>query len=143
MNKYILTAMVLICIFFFVLPEPDVEINKEKQLNKFNNIKQDHQTDNKFLVKPGIISDFNHSIKKTAFGTGIISTTDKMAGGKSIVKLSQVVRSDTNKALNVKGEVISGFMFPWSGISFIPVLEQNQAINMSQITSLNFDAKAI
>jgi hypothetical protein len=65
-----------------------------------------------------------------------------MAGGKSTVGLSLVDRNENDQALSVNGEVKSGFVFTWSGISFIPVLEQNQAVDMSQIKSINFDLKA-
>lgn len=94
------------------------------------------------VIEAGLITDFNSSISKTTYGQGIIETTDQMAGGKSTVSLSLVERNENDQVLRVKGEVKSGFVFTWSGISFIPVLEQNQAVDMSQIKSLNFDVKA-
>jgi imidazolonepropionase-like amidohydrolase len=94
------------------------------------------------VIEAGLITDFNSSINKTTYGRGIIETTDQMAGGKSTVDLSLVDRNENNQALMVKGEVKSGFVFAWSGISFIPALDQSQAVDMSQIKSLNFDLKA-
>lgn len=111
---------------------------------EFKRIAIDPQSNNgtNKVMQAGIITDFNSSISKTSTGRGIIATTDKMAGGQSIVDVSLVNRSDKDQALVVKGEVKSGFMFPWSGISFIPVQQQNQAINMTQVKRLKFAAKA-
>ena len=65
-------------------------------------------------MQVGMITDFNLSMNKTSVGRGIIATTDQMAGGQSIVDLSQLNRNDKNQALAVKGEVKSSFIFPWS-----------------------------
>lgn len=94
------------------------------------------------VVEAGLITDFNSSMGKTSYGSGIITTTDQMAGGQSVVAVSDISRDDKDRALAVKGEVKSGFIFPWSGISFIPVNKQNQAVNISQVKSLSFDVKA-
>ncbi len=95
------------------------------------------------VIASGLISDFNAGISETKYGYGIFETTDKMAGGNSKVELSQRKHDDSdNSYLNVKGEILKGFMYRWSGFSFIPAKDQTKAVNLSQLKHIVFDAKS-
>ena len=94
----------------------------------------------------GLISDFNHSEDKkmteTRMGIGLSATTDQYASGNSIVALTLVGKKGANdRYLNIKGEIKTGFIFPWSGVAFVPGKSYRQGANLTQIKSLNFDAK--
>ncbi len=109
-------------------------------------------------LSAGMISDFNSSIKQTSIGKGIGASTDKFAGGKSIVTLSRRIKqtqpdnnqpinnplknSSSNQYLHVKGEIKRGFMFPWGGVAYLPGESMQQGVDLSEIKSLVFDAKA-
>lgn len=95
------------------------------------------------IINAGIITDFNKSITETQYGSGIIKSTDQMAGGNSVVELTQVAhKENSDHYLNVKGEIIKGFMYRWSGFSFIPANDPMQAVNLSEVNQLVFDAKS-
>ncbi|MBL4659400.1 MAG: amidohydrolase family protein, partial [Alcanivoracaceae bacterium] len=104
----------------------------------------DQDTSNQDQVfSTGLISDFNSSIKQTNMGTAIVPTSDQYAGGKSVVELTHLQRnSQQDKYLHVKGEIKKGYMFQWSGMSYIPGVDQGHGVNLSHIKTLTFDAKA-
>jgi imidazolonepropionase-like amidohydrolase len=70
----------------------------------------------------GEISNFEDGTLKASFGSGWQESTDKMAGGVSIVQKEVVAggASGTAKSLAISGEVKAGFAFPWSGVMFLP-----------------------
>lgn len=102
----------------------------------------------------GMISDFGVSIEQTKIGERIVASTDQLAGGKSEVALSLLTRnsnllnnqsvnsSSPNQYLQVKGEIKAGFMFPWSGITYLPGPSQQQGVDLSNINFITFEAKA-
>lgn len=106
----------------------------------------------------GLISDFNVSINQTLIGKGIGVSTDEFAGGKSEVTLTQRSRKHTlNKGqsverlqedsspdqyLHAKGEIKAGFMFPWGGFAFLPGQSMQHGVDLSNINSMIFDARA-
>jgi len=95
------------------------------------------------VFSTGLISDFNSSIKQTLMGTGIMPTSDQYAGGKSVVELTHLQRdSQQDKYLHVNGEIKKGFMFQWSGMSYLPGVDQGHGVNLSHVKTLTFDAKA-
>ncbi len=91
----------------------------------------------------GVINNFDKQINTTQMGTGIGETTDQFAGGKSLVELTLVKdpENNDNQFLKVSGEVKSGFMFPWSGFSYLLGKTQQSGADLSQIRSLRFKAK--
>jgi len=102
--------------------------------------------------KPGLITDFNRHLNQTNMGKGLGETTDKLAGGKSTVKIALVEHEhtanvkarneDTNQYLKVRGELKPGFMFPWSGIAYLLGETQQNGVNLSAVNSIVFKAKA-
>ncbi len=99
------------------------------------------QANNAF--SPGMINNFDQQIYNTEMGTGIGETTDQFAGGQSVVELSLIKDSEKsdNQFLKVSGEVKSGFMFPWSGFSYLLGENQQTGVDLSKIKSLRFRAK--
>ncbi len=91
----------------------------------------------------GMINDFNQQIYSTEMGTGIGESTDQFAGGKSTVELTLIKdhQATANQYLKVNGEVKSGFMFPWSGFSYLLGATQKSGVDLSKVTSLKFRAK--
>ncbi|MCX7553997.1 amidohydrolase family protein [Marinicella sp. S1101] len=99
---------------------------------------------NNSIIQPGLVSDFNASLTETQIGQGIIESTDQMAGGKSTVELNQKSHENSEDSyLHVKGEILKGFMYRWSGFSYMLSQDPTQAVNFSQIKQLTFDAKSI
>jgi len=96
------------------------------------------------LVTAGTITDFNNTVSKTNFGQSISETTDQIVGGKSTVSLSLATRlaAESDLYLHIKGELKPGFSYPWSGFAFVTGNSYNHGINLSQLRTLVFDAKA-
>lgn len=93
-------------------------------------------------AKPTLITDFNQSPDQTIIGQKIMPSTDQMAGGKSIVDIQHKEKSSGDRFLKVSGEVKSGFMFPWSGLAFLPGESMQKGVDFSDIAFISFDAKA-
>lgn len=91
----------------------------------------------------GMINSFDQQIYVTKMGKGIGETTDQFAGGKSVVELSLIKNSQNldNQFLKVRGDVKSGFMFPWSGFSYLLGENQQMGVDLSRVKSLRFKAK--
>jgi len=132
---------------------PAVDINATKKIDTiwkngvhFKRHLPDKPDYKSTVVTRGSISDFNQSLFTTEFGQGINETSDHIVGGKSEVALSRGVRSIENNLtdhyLHIKGVIKPGFSFPWSGFAFIPGNSYNQGVNLSQLKTLVFDAKA-
>ncbi|MEM7483253.1 MAG: CIA30 family protein [Acidobacteriota bacterium] len=73
----------------------------------------------------------------SAFGFGWQPTTDEMAGGASQVNLVLVEAGD-GKALQVTGEILTGFAFPWAGAMFFPADQPMQPANLSHRAGIRF-----
>ena len=112
---------------------------------EFNRVTYDKSvTDNKKLPA-GLITDFNQQLSQTAFGTLLTASTDKLAGGNSVVDLALIddnfSTTTGNKFLHVSGETKSGFIFPWSGFAFLLDKNQQSAADLSALTAITFRAK--
>ena len=92
-------------------------------------------------IKPALVNDFNQSISRTTFGRGMAASTDQIVGGHSMVSLKQLNRSENDEYIHVEGEIKKGFMFPWSGFSFLPGDSMQQGVDFSDIESITFDAR--
>lgn len=109
---------------------------------EFKRVKAGEGGENPVIVA-GLINNFNQQIEATKLGTGISQSTDQLAGGKSSVELSLVndPQLANNQYLKVSGEVSSGFMFPWSGFSYLLGATQQSGADLSKVKSLKFRAK--
>lgn len=88
------------------------------------------------------ISDFSQSDEATLVGAGISTSTDQLAGGKSTVAKQLASRgNEGDRFLQVTGEVIKGFSYPWSGIAFVPGNSFQEGANLSELSHFVFDAK--
>ena len=80
----------------------------------------------------------------TQIGAGISQTTDRYAGGQSEVFFEQLNNAEKNdQALKVLGEIKPGFIYPWSGLAYLPGKDFTQGADLSKLKSISFNAKNI
>jgi imidazolonepropionase-like amidohydrolase len=91
----------------------------------------------------GEISNFEDGTLKASFGSGWQESTDKIAGGVSVVQKEVVAggASGTAKSLAISGEVKAGFAFPWSGVMFLPGAAPMAPANLSNFQGVSFWTK--
>jgi imidazolonepropionase-like amidohydrolase len=90
-----------------------------------------------------LISDFEDGTTATKFGTGWMSSTDSIAGGKSTGDM-KIIDGGTNgskHALDVSGEIDGGLPYAWSGVMFSPGSQVFVPVNLSAKKSISFYAK--
>lgn len=91
----------------------------------------------------GEISGFEDGALKGTFGFGWVDSTDKLAGGQSVVH-NEVVSGAAavgEKALAITGEVRAGFGFPWAGALFFPGAQPMAPTDLSAFQGISFQAK--
>ena len=76
---------------------------------------------------------FRRRTRPPAFGFGWQVASDRMQGGSSTARLS--VESG---ALRVEGEIVSGFAFPWAGVTYFPGAQPMQPVDFSDREMLRF-----
>ncbi len=91
----------------------------------------------------GEISNFDDGTLKGSFGSGWQESTDKLAGGVSVVQKGVIPggASGTAKSLAISGEVKAGFAFPWSGMMFLPGAAPMAPANLSSFQGVSFWTK--
>ncbi len=89
-------------------------------------------------ISAGLIADFNQQTISTFWGEGIEATNDNVIGGHSTVS---VLLNQSEGILNVSGEVKKGFTYPWAGVQFFTTKKPGQAMDLSQLQTLEFRAK--
>ncbi len=93
-------------------------------------------------ITSGLITNFDSSLNKTKIGKRIGPTTDKYAGGNSEVKLFHDTKAATqNRYLRAKGTLKKGFMFPWGGVAYLPSIDQQHSVDLTDLESISFDAR--
>ena len=90
-----------------------------------------------------LISDFDGGTTGVRFGSGWQTTTDQMAGGTSTVSQQWVeAGADGSRgALQVSGEVLPGFAYPWAGTMFFPASAPMQPVDASRRKELVFQVR--
>lgn len=91
----------------------------------------------------GEISNFDDSTLKGSFGSGWQESTDKLAGGVSVVQKEVVAggAAGTAKSLAISGEVKAGFAFPWAGMMFLPGSAPMAPANLAGFQGVSFWTK--
>jgi len=92
----------------------------------------------------GWISDFEEDgAPRARFGAGWATSTDAIAGGKSVAKIEVVPggAEGSKGALRVSGEVLEGFAFPWAGAMFFAGAQPMEPANLASRKSISFWAK--
>lgn len=76
-------------------------------------------------------------------GWGWAATTDQMAGGHSVARISLIRAgaAGTAGALHIEGEIKPGFPFPWAGAIWFPGHEPMHPGNLSAYKVLTFWAR--
>lgn len=86
-----------------------------------------------------VIAGADHATLKAPFGTGWSSTTDAMAGGKSIVAMAPTGAAPNGQAaVALVGELKPDFPFPWAGVMFVPGQPPFAQVNLSGAGKLAF-----
>ncbi len=84
-------------------------------------------------------ADAGQATLKAPFGTGWTTTTDKVAGGKSVVTLTPAAPAPNGQvAVAFAGELRPDFPFPWAGLMFIPGSPPFAQVNLSDAGRLAF-----
>ncbi|MEA2601572.1 MAG: hypothetical protein QOF89_2564 [Acidobacteriota bacterium] len=91
----------------------------------------------------GEISDFEDGTLAARFGSGWQESTDKLAGGVSVVQKEVVAggAAGTGKSLAISGEVKAGFAYPWSGMIFFPAPTPMAPVDLSKFSGVSFWTK--
>jgi hypothetical protein len=153
-NILILITLALVG-FFMLLPEPEKTLLDDASSAKIKTVNRT-LSKKESIFKAGLISDFNQDIEQLNKDKKFTSTTDKVASGNSVVKLSIVNSNEqpldaNNNALQVNGELKAGFIYPWAGVSYLLSREllnqeslsqkQQTGVNLSTIDFLEFSAR--
>ncbi|GAB4201893.1 MAG: hypothetical protein Tsb002_38610 [Wenzhouxiangellaceae bacterium] len=88
----------------------------------------------------GNISDFENGDLNASNGAWFAST-DQIMGGQSVVTLEQA-RDQDNGYLRSKGQISSGFAFPWAGPMYSPTNTPMQAADLSAFSAVRFRVRA-
>jgi imidazolonepropionase-like amidohydrolase len=91
----------------------------------------------------GLISSFEDGGNRCAFGAGWSQSTDALYGGKSVTDYKVVSdgANGTAKSLEVTGEIITGFAYPWAGAMFSPGAQEFAPANLSRASGIRFWAR--
>ncbi|MCH8477839.1 MAG: amidohydrolase family protein [Wenzhouxiangella sp.] len=88
----------------------------------------------------GRLSDFRPEAAGAEFGLGLEPTDDQMAGGNSVVEMQS--GGDENLAwVRLRGEIRSGFGWPWAGAMFSPGSTPMTPVDLSGFSTLHFKAR--
>ncbi|MEM7049580.1 MAG: amidohydrolase family protein [Acidobacteriota bacterium] len=93
------------------------------------------------VVSQKLISDFDAGELSAEFGFGWQPTTDQMAGGASETKLAVITDDARGGVLEIRGEVKTGFPFPWAGAMFFPADQPMAAVDVSANRAVTFMAR--
>ena len=90
-----------------------------------------------------LVSDFEDGKIASRYGSGWHITTDKQMGGESIASMALVSDGADNSkgALQIIGEIKSGFAYPWAGVFFAAGANALQSVDYSQSKELVFRVK--
>ena len=79
------------------------------------------------------------AVLNAPFGLGWQTTTDAIAGGKSVVALGAGATAPNGKpSVAIVGELKDGFIAPWAGVGFNPGAQPFAPANLSNATALRF-----
>lgn len=94
------------------------------------------------LPADGLVSDFEDGTLEVSFGAGWTDSTDRFAGGKSVVS-HQVIDAggERGKALEISGELKEGFSYPWSGMMVSPASTPMSPADLSKVGEITFWAR--
>lgn len=91
----------------------------------------------------GLISNFEDGKIASAFGAGWSVSTDALYGGKSEAdyKVAGGGAKGTGHALQITGEIVAGFPYPWAGAMFCPGKRIFAPANLAKSSGIQFWAK--
>jgi len=91
----------------------------------------------------GLVSDFDEGTPTANFGSGWVKSSDSMMGGKSVADFKVVDGGAQNSkgSLEIDGEILPGYAFPWAGAMFMPGAQPFAPANLSSKKTISFWAK--
>jgi imidazolonepropionase-like amidohydrolase/ABC-type multidrug transport system permease subunit len=91
----------------------------------------------------GLVSDFDEGAPSAKFGSGWVKSTDSMMGGKSVVdfKMAEGGAENSKGSLEIDGDVLPGYAYPWAGAMFMPGAQPFAPANLSSKKTISFWAK--
>jgi imidazolonepropionase-like amidohydrolase len=91
----------------------------------------------------GMVSDFESGKPDAAFGAGWSTSTDAMVGGNSTAVMNVVDggANGSKSALQVTGEIKTGFAYPWAGAMVCPGTPMFTPVNASEAKGIDFWTK--
>jgi imidazolonepropionase-like amidohydrolase len=96
-------------------------------------------------VKPSqsLISDFEQAKISSRYGAGWNISTDAVMNGASSANMTLIKQGANNSsaALEITGEVKTGFSFPWAGAYYAPGTKESPNVDYSNAKTLAFWAK--
>ena len=94
-------------------------------------------------LESGLVSDFEDGKAASKFGNGWGSSTDKIAGGKSVADFSVVAggANGSKYSLMITGEINPGFRYAWAGAIFYPGSQPMTPANLSSKKGISFWTK--
>jgi imidazolonepropionase-like amidohydrolase len=90
------------------------------------------------LPPDGRISLLKEGKLASPFGTGWLPSSDKFAGGNSVVKLDTQSARDGGAAIAIEAQVKPGFAYPWAGAAFMPGIQAMQGADLSAARMIRF-----
>ena len=104
---------------------------------------EDAASDIAALAPTGLISDFEQETISSRYGNGWHVTTDRPMNGESEASIRLVPSGVKNSkgALEVSGQIKSGFAYPWAGVFFGPGTKVMQPVNYLNAKELVFWVK--
>jgi len=90
-----------------------------------------------------LVSDFEQETITSQYGKGWSVTTDKQMGGESeaSIKLIEGGANQSKGAMEISGQIKTGFAYPWAGAFFAPGAKAMQPVNYSKAKDLVFWVK--
>jgi imidazolonepropionase-like amidohydrolase len=94
-------------------------------------------------LESGLVSDFEDGKATAKFGAGWASSTDRVAGGKSVADFAVVAggANGSKYSLMITGEISPGFGYPWAGAMFCPGAQPMSPANLSSKKGIRFWTK--
>jgi imidazolonepropionase-like amidohydrolase/ABC-type multidrug transport system permease subunit len=91
----------------------------------------------------GLVSDFDEGTPSAKFGSGWIKSSDSMMGGKSVAdfKIAEGGAENSKGSLEIDGDVLPGYAYPWAGAMFMPGAQPFAPANLSSKKTISFWAK--
>ena len=132
--------------FMLLANDPRADIKNTRAINGIwkngYRVNTDANTSDRLsLPANGLIADFPDNTLNSAFEENFIATTDQMMQGQSTAEISwDADGCDGAGALAVRGEIKTGFPYPWAGAFLAFTNNLTEAVDFSTHQAIEFSA---